>query len=127
MTETKKCNEWTLLPIDELEAKVASTIPAWTIINDGMPKLVRNFVAKDFQSGLNFIIAAGAIAERLNHHPDLSISGYRNVSIVIYTHSLGGCTDLDIQLASTIDAEIKIAYSPKYLKENPVAAATAAL
>ena len=127
MTETKKCNEWTVLSLKELEEKVASMLPAWTIVNNGgMPQLVRNFVTKDFQSGLDFIAAAGAIAERLNHHPDLSISGYRNVSIVIYTHSLSGCTDLDIELARTIDAEVKIVYSPKYLKENPIAAATAA-
>ena len=123
----KKCSDWAVLDATDLQQKAASEIPLWTIIftPEGIPQLSRSFVCKDFQSGLNFIAAAGAVAEKLNHHPDMSLSGYRNITITIYTHSLGGCTDLDIQLASAIDKGVKISYSPKYLKENPLAASTA--
>lgn len=125
--EAKKCSDWAVLTASDLETKATNELPLWSVVHsgEGIPQLQRKFVCKDFQSGLNFIAAAGAIAERLNHHPDLSLSGYRNISITIYTHSLGGCTDLDILLASTIDQEVKISYSPKYLKENPLATSTA--
>jgi 4a-hydroxytetrahydrobiopterin dehydratase len=127
MEGTKKCSEWEVLSAADLQRKATEQLPLWNLVqtSEGIPQLQRSFVCKDFQGGLNFIAAAGAIAERLNHHPDLSLTGYRNITITIFTHSLGGCTDLDIQLASTIDQEVKISYSPKYLKENPLAASTA--
>jgi 4a-hydroxytetrahydrobiopterin dehydratase len=127
MAAIKACSDWALLASEDLASKAATDLPAWTIQTDaaGVPKLHRSFVCKDFQAGLDFIAGAGAIAERLGHHPDLTLTGYRNVSITIYTHSLSGCTDLDILLAKTIDSEVKIKYSPKFLKENPAAAPTA--
>jgi 4a-hydroxytetrahydrobiopterin dehydratase len=122
----KKCNEWALLSNEELSQKMIN-LPAWTLLNDdNVPKLERKFVTKDFQAGLEFIAGAGSIAERLNHHPDLHLTGYRNIQITIYTHSLGGLTDLDIMLATTIDNEVKIRYSPKFLKDNPNVSSTAA-
>lgn len=123
----KKCNEWALLSNEELSQKMTN-LPAWTLLTvDNIPKLERNFITKDFQAGLDFIAGAGAIAERFNHHPDLHLTGYRNIRITIYTHSLGGLTDLDIMIASAIDNEVKIRYSPKFLKENPNVASTAAI
>ena len=128
MAAIKACSDWALLTSEDLVREVAAKLPAWTILNDaaGVPKLHRSFVCKDFQAGLDFIAGAGAVAERINHHPDLTLTSYRNVSITIFTHSLGGCTDLDITLAKTIDLEVKIKYSPKFLKENPAAAPSAA-
>lgn len=68
--------------------------------------------------------AMGAVAERENHHPDFHLTSYRNVEIVIYTHSLHGVTENDILLASMLDSEAKVDYSPKWLKEHPEAAST---
>jgi pterin-4a-carbinolamine dehydratase len=59
----------------------------------------------------------------LQHHPDLHLTGYRNVEVVLYTHSVGGVTENDLIMAGLID-EVKVAYSPKWLKEHPEAAHT---
>ena len=123
--ETKKCSEWALLTAEELAIKM-SALPLWSLYYENeVPKIERKFVTKGFQAGLDALSAAGAIAERLNHHPDFHLTGYNNVRIVIYTHSLSGLTELDLQLASTIDNEVKVLYSPKFLRENPAAMHTA--
>jgi 4a-hydroxytetrahydrobiopterin dehydratase len=88
-------------------------------------KISRNFTCKNFQSALDAINHIGAIAEREGHHPDLHITSYRNVEIELYTHSVGGLTINDIALAKMIDKEVKINYSPKYLRENNIAKETA--
>ena len=62
----------------------------------------------------------GKIAERENHHPDMHLTGYRNVEIVLFTHSLGGISLNDIAMAKMID-ELSFNYSPKWLRENPAA------
>ncbi len=80
----------------------------------------RSFTARNFQCALDAINAIGAIAERENHHPDLHLTGYRNVEIVLYTHSLGGLSINDIELAKEID-DVKVEYSPKWLKSHPEA------
>jgi len=82
--------------------------------------LSRSFTARNFQCALNFLNAVGVLAERENHHPDLHLTGYRNVEIVLYTHSLGGITANDLALAGEMDA-IPVEYSPKWLKSHPEA------
>ena len=58
------------------------------------------------------------------HHPDLHLTGYRNVEVVLFTHSIGGVTENDLIMAEEID-KIPVAYSPKWLKEHPAAEGTA--
>ena len=88
--------------------------------DDEQHAISRSFTARNFQCALDAINAIGAIAERENHHPDLHLTGYRNVEIVLYTHSLGGLSINDIELAKQID-EVKVEYSPKWLKSHPEA------
>ena len=79
----------------------------------------RYLVAKNFQAALDVIHAVGHIAERENHHPDLHVTQYRHVEIILFTHKLGGITPNDIQLAKCIDTEVtNIQYSPKWLREQ---------
>jgi 4a-hydroxytetrahydrobiopterin dehydratase len=93
--------------------------------NGKVEKISRKFTCKNFQSALDAINDIGAIAEREGHHPDLHITSYRNVEIELFTHSVGGLTMNDIELAKMIDSEVKINYSPKYLRENSIAKETA--
>jgi 4a-hydroxytetrahydrobiopterin dehydratase len=60
---------------------------------------------------------AGSVAEREGHHPNLHLTNYREVELEIYTHSLGGLTQNDFNLAEAVD-KISVKYSPKWLKEN---------
>ena len=64
----------------------------------------------------------GKIAEREGHHPDFHLTSYRNVEIVLSTHSFGDVAINDLTLAKQIEEEINFSYSPKWLRENPLAA-----
>ena len=52
---------------------------------------------------MKFFNAVAEIAEADGHHPDLHIVGYRNVSIEIWTHAIGGLSENDFILAAKID------------------------
>merc|ERR1711862_92382 len=85
----------------------------------GVRSISRKYIAKNFQSALDSINAMGNIAEREGHHPDFHLTSYRNVEIVLCTHSVGGVTKNDISLARMFDKEVNITYSPKWLREHP--------
>ena len=84
-------------------------MPLWSLNEDG--KLTRKYTAKNFQCAMDSLNEIGKIAERENHHPDLHLTSYRDVEIILYTHSLGGLTQNDIAVAKMIDAEVDIVYS----------------
>jgi 4a-hydroxytetrahydrobiopterin dehydratase len=54
-------------------------------------------------TGLDFFRRVGDLAEAEGHHPDLHLSGYRNVVLELYTHAVGGLTENDFILAAKID------------------------
>jgi 4a-hydroxytetrahydrobiopterin dehydratase len=58
---------------------------------------------KDFATSLDFFNRVGTIAEAEDHHPDLHLSGYRNVAIELSTHAVGGLSENDFILAAKID------------------------
>jgi 4a-hydroxytetrahydrobiopterin dehydratase len=73
---------------------------AWNVV-DGH-HLERTFTFPDFASGLAFVNAVGAIAEELDHHPDVYL-GWGKVRLEIRTHSQGAITEKDTALADAID------------------------
>ena len=89
-------------------------------VKDGT-KISQSYTARNFQCAMDSLNAIGQIAERENHHPDLHLTGYRNVEIVLFTHSLGGISANDIAMAKMIDHEVDVDYSPKWLKSHPEA------
>jgi 4a-hydroxytetrahydrobiopterin dehydratase len=60
--------------------------------------LERTFSFKDFREALDFVNEIGRLAETENHHPDISIS-YNRVTLRWWTHTAGGITDRDRDLA----------------------------
>ena len=109
---------------DQVEAR-ASAFPLWTFDKTPAPCMVRQFVAKNFQSAMDFMVRAGELAEASKHHPDFHLTSYRNIEIRLYTHKVNGLTPIDFDLAEKLD-QIQVTYSPKWLKEHPAAASTAA-
>ena len=91
--------------------------PDWEMVNDS-GAISRTFVCRNFKAALAFVVAAGDVAEEQGHHPDLHITSYRQVQVVVYTHSIGGLCKNDFILAARLD-QIPVDYSPKFLKENP--------
>jgi 4a-hydroxytetrahydrobiopterin dehydratase len=71
----------------------------WT--RDG-EQLTKTVTRGDFGSALAFVNEVGALAEAANHHPDIDIR-WATVSLRLSTHSAGGITALDLDLAAQID------------------------
>jgi 4a-hydroxytetrahydrobiopterin dehydratase len=65
--------------------------------------IVKQFENGDFKGSVDFVNRLTAEAESMNHHPDLEIS-WSTVTVSISTHSEGGLTDNDFELARRIDA-----------------------
>jgi 4a-hydroxytetrahydrobiopterin dehydratase len=64
--------------------------------------LQRSFELESFPAALDFVNRVGALAEAEDHHPDIAIS-YRNVTLRWWTHTAGGITDRDRELAAKTD------------------------
>mmetsp|Transcript_43284 Transcript_43284/g.63536 ORF Transcript_43284/g.63536 Transcript_43284/m.63536 type:complete len:141 (+) Transcript_43284:191-613(+) len=108
----------------ELERKLRDH-PLWTLKtvsqSEDIVGISRKFIAKNFQSALDCFQNVGDIAEREGHHPDLHLTGYREVEVVLFTHKLKGVTENDLLLAQMFDDEVEVNYSPNWLREHPEA------
>lgn len=72
----------------------------WNFINNQIEK---NFVFKDFIEAISFINVIALISEKMEHHPDILIHSWNKVKISISTHSEGGVTEKDFELAKKIE------------------------
>ena|SRR5581483_9776799 len=77
-------------------------VPDWKLSTDGK-RIRREWRVKDFVTGLDFFNRIGQIAEAEDHHPDLHLVGYRNVTVELSTHAIGGLSENDFILAAKID------------------------
>lgn len=77
-------------------------VPGWSLGPDGK-RIRRQWRVKDFAVALDFFNRIGAIAEAEDHHPDLHLEGYRNVTIELWTHALNGLSENDFILAAKIN------------------------
>ena len=75
-------------------------LPGWKLSGKA---LRRDLVLEDFLSAVGLIRKIAAKAEKLGHHPDLHLTGYRKLKIVLTTHDSGGLSPLDFKLAAAID------------------------
>jgi 4a-hydroxytetrahydrobiopterin dehydratase len=66
--------------------------------------LTRTFEFPTFAAGIAFVNRIAAVADKMDHHPDIDIR-YTKVSCMLSTHSAGGITSKDFKLAEAIDAE----------------------
>jgi 4a-hydroxytetrahydrobiopterin dehydratase len=64
--------------------------------------LVRDFERDDFVAAIAFVNRVAEAAESANHHPDILIHGWNRVRVTLSTHSEGGLTDKDFDLAGVI-------------------------
>lgn len=68
--------------------------------------LERTYDLGSFELAIGFVNRVAALAEAENHHPDISIS-YRTVTLRWTTHSEGGITDRDRELAARSDSLVQ--------------------
>ncbi len=90
----------TRLPLDELKMRLRS-LPGWEPQENA---LVKTFKVPSFSHGVVLIGAIAQVAEAADHHPDLNLHGYSQLTITLSTHSEGGVTMKDIHLAEQIDS-----------------------
>lgn len=74
--------------------------PEWARENDA---IVRTFEFGDFVEAMGFVTAVALRAERAFHHPDIDVR-WNKVTLRLSTHSEGGVTDKDTELASQFDS-----------------------
>jgi len=74
-------------------------LPGWARKGDAITK---SFTFQKFADGIGFVDKVAAEADTMDHHPDIDIR-YTTVTMTLSTHSAGGLTRMDIDLAEIID------------------------
>jgi len=88
-----------LLTNAEIESRLATS--EWQ--RDG-GAITRDYRLSDFAAAIALTNRVAAVAEELDHHPDILVHGWNRVRLTLSTHSQGGVTDADFALAERIDA-----------------------
>lgn len=88
----------TVLSEEEIKEKLKS-LEGWQLKGKEIHKV---YTHKTFKDAIAFVTKVAGLAERANHHPDFLIQ-YNKVALTLSTHSKGGVTDSDINLAKQIE------------------------
>jgi 4a-hydroxytetrahydrobiopterin dehydratase len=88
-----------LLSDDEIRTGLAK-LPGWERRDDEIEKV---YELPSFPDAITFVTRIGFLAEKADHHPDLDIR-WRKVRVALSTHSEGGITDKDVEIAGEIEA-----------------------
>ncbi len=75
-------------------------LPLWSGDVGGLRRTVE---LPSFRDAVAVIVAVADVAEELDHHPDIDLR-WRTLHFSLVSHSAGGVSDLDLQLARRIDA-----------------------
>ena len=89
-----------LLSDEEIEQQLAG-VEGWQRGDERA--IVREWKLADFAAAIAFVDSVAALAEAADHHPDILLHGWNKVRLTLSTHSQGGLTDADFQLAGQID------------------------
>ena len=84
---------------DELSAALPG-LPRWSGDGDGIRRTVE---LPAFRDAVDAIVRIADVAEEMDHHPDVDLR-WRTLHLTLVSHSAGGVTELDLELARRIDA-----------------------
>ena len=84
---------------DELAAGLYG-LPLWSGDGDGIRRTVE---LPTFRDAVAAIVAIADVAEEMDHHPDVDLR-WRTLHLTLVSHSAGGVSELDLELAGRIDA-----------------------
>ena len=73
-------------------------LPEWDLEKN---VIERTFEFDDFAGSIDFVNGVAELAEEMDHHPDLDIR-YAKVRVILSTHSKGGITEMDFEMAERI-------------------------
>ena len=80
--------------------------PEWSLSEDATV-ILRKLNCGTFVKAVDLMNAVAELAESEQHHPDLHLTGYRHLKIVLTTHAIGGLSENDFILAAKIDQLIE--------------------
>ncbi len=86
---------------DQIHEKL-KRLSGWQFVDNEIQK---RFEFKSFMPAIEFINRVAGLAEAADHHPDIRVN-YRRVTMSLSTHSEGGLTDKDFDLAQKIDGVV---------------------
>jgi 4a-hydroxytetrahydrobiopterin dehydratase len=89
-------------PVDFSRSQLQS-LPDWELSEDGK-MISRRWSLKNFVQAMKLLNESATIAEEEQHHPDLHLTGYRQVRIDLTTHAIGGLSENDFIVAAKIDS-----------------------
>jgi 4a-hydroxytetrahydrobiopterin dehydratase len=88
--------------LSDLEIRRAlGALPGWTRKGESLTK---TYTFARFADGIAFVGKVALIADGMDHHPDIDVR-YTNVTFALSTHSAGGITQMDLDLAGKIEGE----------------------
>lgn len=87
-----------ILPREDIPG-LLQTIPTWEYTE---PCIERSIKFASYTDGVDFLNRVASLAEERNHHPEITLS-WRKLTIQLTTHSEGGVTDLDLEMAREIN------------------------
>jgi 4a-hydroxytetrahydrobiopterin dehydratase len=65
-------------------------------------ELVRDLEFENFKAAMAYVNRVAELAEEANHHPDILVHGWNKVRLTLTTHSAGGLTQADHDMAARI-------------------------
>lgn len=77
-------------------------LAGWKLSSDENSIFVE-WAMKDFPAAILLVNKIAALAEKEGHHPDIHLTAYRKLKIVLSTHAIGGLSENDFVLASKIN------------------------
>lgn len=94
------------LSAPEIVAKLV-TIPGWMLDGDGAEVAIqKSYRFANYLETMSFVNAVAFIAERHDHHPDMSVH-YNRCVVRFNTHDVRGISTTDIECAAEVDALVK--------------------
>ena len=63
----------------------------------------KTFKTQNFPSTMGFVTAVGGFCQKRNHHPDYILMKFKEIEVSFSTHSAGGVTQNDIEIASDLE------------------------
>ncbi len=91
----------TCMPIEEVKIGLRD-INGWNLSKD-FKVISSTWKMRDFGAAIKFLNQVAEVAEMEDHHPDLYLRNYRNITVELSTHSVGGVSVNDLILAAKVN------------------------